>query len=79
MPHWLILLGYATKTSKIIDFLYTTPPIMVRWQTPRAEEVSKIVLKVAKDDFDNNCKKLYLLYLLFVFTIFFTIRGVEHP
>ena len=41
---------------KIMDFLYTTPPIMVTWQAPRADKVSKIVLKVVQEDFGNTRK-----------------------
>ena len=39
-------LRYTPKTLKSMNFLYTTPPIMVTWQAPRADKVSKIVLKV---------------------------------
>ena len=59
-----------------MDFLYTTPPILVTWQAPRADKVTKIVLKVARDDFGHTSKKSYWLHLPFLFTIFFTIRGV---
>ena len=36
-----------------------TPPIMVTRQTPRANKVSKIVLKIAQKDFDITYKKSY--------------------
>ena len=60
-----------------MDFVYTTPPIMVTWQTPKADKVSKIILKVVQEDFDNICKKWYRLHLMFFsFTKFSTIRGL---
>ena len=47
------------KTSKIVDFVYDNPPIIVMWQALRVDKVSKIILKVVQDDFDNNFKKLF--------------------
>ena len=49
-------LRYFQKTSKIMDFLYTIPPIIVMWQAPRADAVSKIVLKVFQEDFKTLAK-----------------------
>ena len=54
-----------------MDFLYTNSPMMVMWQTPRADKVSKIVLKVPQEDFSNTNKKSYWLHLPF----FFSARG----
>ena len=39
-----------------MDFWYITPPLMVTWQAPKADNFSKIVLKDALEDFDHNCK-----------------------
>ena len=50
-----------SKNLKIMDFLYTTPPIMDTWQAVRADKVSKIVLKVVQEDFGNTCKKIILI------------------
>ena len=50
-------LKYAPKTSKIMDFLYTTLPILVTRQTPRADKISKIVVKAVQEDFDDTYKK----------------------
>ena len=47
------------KNLKIMDFLHTTPPIMVTREAPRDDKVSQIVLKVAQEDFGNTCKKSY--------------------
>ena len=38
---------------------------MVTTQAPRADKVSKIVLKVIQEDFGNTCKKSYWLHLPF--------------
>ena len=59
------LLRYSQKNSKIVYFSYTMPPIMVTLETSRADKVSKIVLKVVKEDFGYTCKKLCLLLLSF--------------
>ena len=64
-------LRYTQKTLKIIDFLYTTPPMMVTWQAPRADKASKIVLKVVQEDFGNTSKKSSWLHLPFFFHEFF--------
>ena len=58
-----------------MDFLYTTPPIMVTWQTPRAYKVSKIVLKVFREDFGNTCRKTSWLHSLFFSRICFRLGG----
>ena len=39
-----------------MDYVYTTPPLMVPSHAPRADKVSKIVLKVVQEDFDNSDK-----------------------
>ena len=66
------MLRYLKKHLKIIVFLYTTPPIIVVWQVPRADEVSKIVLKDVQEDFDKTYNKSYWSF----FHDFFTIRGL---
>ena len=59
-----------------MDFLYTTHPVMVTWQTPRA----KIVLKVAQEDFDNTCKKSYYIVFAGLFSrIFLPLWGGVVP
>ena len=62
-----------------MDFLYTTPPIMVTWQAPRADKVSRIVLKVVQEDFGNTCKKLYWLHSPFFSRIFLRLGGWYPP
>ena len=57
-----------------MDFLYTTPPLMVSWQAIRADKV----LKIVKEDFDNTCKKSYWLYMPF-FHEFFYYSGGWYP
>ena len=52
-------LRYSNKTSTIMDFVYTNPPIMVTSQAPRADKVSEVVSKVPQEDFDYTCKKSY--------------------
>ena len=70
---------YSQKTWKIMDFLYTIPWITVTWQIPRADKVSKVVLKVVQEDFSNTSKKLFWLHLPFFFNIFFRLGGVVPP
>ena len=62
-----------------MDFLYTTLPIMVTWQAPRAVKISKIVLKGVLEDFDPLCKKSYWLHLPFFFTNYSAMRGMIPP
>ena len=70
---------YTQKTSKIMDFLYNTPPIMVTWQAFRADEVSKIILKVIREDIGkknlDTCKKSYWLHLPFYLARFLRLGG----
>ena len=70
-------LRYATETSKIVDFLYNNPSIMVTWQTPRADKISKIVSKVLQEDFNNT--KIILIVFAGFFTNFSTVRRVVPP
>ena len=58
-----------------MDFLYTTPPIMVTWQAPRGDKASKIISKVVQKDFDNTSKKSSWLHLPFFSRIFFRLGG----
>ena len=51
------------KPSKIRYFIYTTIPIIVTWQAPRAHKVSKIATKVVQKGCDKTCK-------LFAFAVF---------
>ena len=62
-----------------MDFLYTTSPIMLRWQGPRADKTTKIISKVAQEDFGNTSKKSYWLHLPFFFTNFFRPGRVVPP
>ena len=65
---------YSQKTSKIMDILYTTPPIMITWQASRADTVLKIVLKVVQEDFGN--KRSSWLHLPFFSRNYFRLGGV---
>ena len=47
-------------------------PSMIMWQAPKADKVSKIVIKVVKEDFDNTYK--ILIAFVFCFTNFSTIK-----
>ena len=44
---------------------------MVTRQAPRADNVSKIVLKVVKENFDNICKTLCWLHFHFFHEFFY--------
>ena len=65
--------------SKILDFMYTTSPIMVTWQAFKANKVLKIVLKVVQEDFCNTCKKSYWLHLPFFSQMFWRLGVWNHP
>ena len=65
---------YSQKTSKIIDFLYTTYPIMVTLQAPRVDKLSKIDSKVVREDFVTLSKNH-----IDCICRFFTIREVPSP
>ena len=67
--------GYSHQTSKILDFLYTKPQIMVTWQALRADKVSKIVLKVVQEDFGNTSKNHLDCICRFFSQIFFRLGG----
>ena len=64
-----------------MDFLYTTPPIMV--MSPN-DQVLTIVLKVVQEYFDNFWEKSYLLFFYSNFggwyhpQMLLTIKGSSH-
>ena len=62
------------KTLRIIDFLYTTPPIMVTWQTPRADTFENYFKSCPRD-----LQSMILIALAAFFTNFSTIWGVVSP
>ena len=57
-------LRYSQKALKKVDFLYTTLQITVMWQVLKANKVSKIILKVVQEYFDNIFKEFYWFFLL---------------
>ena len=59
-----------------MDLLYTIPPIMVTWQAPRADKVSKIDLELVQEDFGKTCKNRIDCICRF-FKNLFTIRGLD--
>ena len=52
---------------------------MVTWLAPRADKVSKIVLKVSQEDFGNTSKEPYWLHLPFFHEFFFGKGGGTTP
>ena len=59
---------YSQKTSKIMDFVYTTPLIMVTWQAQRADQVLKSVLKGVQENYQGGPT------CFFISIVFFNLR-----
>ena len=52
---------------------------MVTWQAPKADKVSKIVLKVVEEDFDNTYKNILIAFAVFSSRIVFGQGGWYQP
>ena len=76
---------FAKIYSKKLEnhgFLVYHPSKNGQMTDPRADKVSKIVLKVVQEDFGNTCKKSSGLHFPFSFTILFSVSEggtTSHP
>ena len=57
------------------EFFSTSPPIMVTWQAPEADQVSKMILKVSQENFANTNN--HINCLLPIVTNFSLAKGNE--
>ena len=72
------LMRYSQKNLKIVDFVYITPPIIVKWQALRFDKVSKIICQKLScpRGFGWHVKKIKLIAFAVYFHNFSTIRGM---